>query len=58
MKESTKKYICIIRLFVDDTLMYLTLKPKSNAAELHEGLDKLAKLEMSWKMEFHPQNGM
>ena len=30
-----------IRLFADDTLMYLTLKPKSNAAVLQEDLDKL-----------------
>ena len=36
-----------IRLFADDALMYLALKPKSNAVELQECLYKLAKWEMS-----------
>ena len=36
-----------IRLIADDTLMYLALKPTSNAAELQECLHKLTKWEMS-----------
>ena len=43
-----------ISLFADDTLMYLALKPKSNAAVFQEDLDKLAKWEITWKMEFLP----
>ena len=35
-------------LFADDTLMYLAIKPKSNAAVLQEDLDKIARCEMFW----------
>jgi hypothetical protein len=44
-----------VRLFADDTIVYITLKPKSNTSTLQDDLDKLSIWEKEWKMEFHPQ---
>lgn len=44
-----------VRLFADDTVVYLTMKPKSNNIVLQNDLDKLIEWEEKWKMEFHPQ---
>ena len=35
-----------LRLFADDTLMYLAIQPKLNTAVLQEDLDKLTRCEM------------
>jgi hypothetical protein len=44
----------IIRLFADDTIVYLLIKSNSDALNLHRDLDKLAQWKQLWKMAFHP----
>jgi hypothetical protein len=44
-----------VRLFADDTLVYLTIRSEEDQAELQRDLDKLAQWEDKWSMEFHPQ---
>ncbi len=41
-----------IRLFADDTIVYLTIHSDSDTQVLQR--DKLAEWEILWKMEFHP----
>jgi hypothetical protein len=43
-----------VRLFADDTIVYLTVSSDSDCSKLQSDLDKLAKWENIWKMEFHP----
>ena len=43
-----------IRLFADDTIVYLTIHSDSDTQVLQRDLDKLAEWETLWKMEFHP----
>ena len=43
-----------VRLFADDTIVYLTVKSESDCGELQKDLDKLAIWENKWRMEFHP----
>ena len=43
-----------VRLFADDTIVYIALKPPSNAKTLQQDLEKLGEWEQKWKMEFHP----
>jgi len=43
-----------VRLFADDTLLYLTIKCKDDASQLQRDLDKLVEWERTWEMEFHP----
>ncbi len=43
-----------VRLFADDTIVYAALKPTSNSITLQHDLDKLARWEKDWNMEFHP----
>ena len=44
-----------VRLFADDTVVYLTVSSDSDCSKLQSDLDKLAKWENNWKMEFHPE---
>ena len=44
-----------VRLFVDDTIIYMTISNGTDATALQQDLDKLAKWEETWQMEFHPQ---
>ena len=44
-----------VRLFADDTIMYLTISSMSDAQKLQNDLDKLASWENKWDMSFHPQ---
>ena len=44
-----------VRLFPDDTVVYLTVSSDSDCSKLQSDLDKLAKWENNWKMEFHPE---
>ena len=44
-----------VRLFADDTIVYLAMKPTSNNKVLQKDLDKLAEWEHKWKIKFHPQ---
>ena len=43
-----------IRLFADDTIVYLTIHSDSDTQVLQRDLDKLTEWETLWKMEFHP----
>jgi hypothetical protein len=46
-----------VRLFADDTIVYLTITSDTDAdyiLYLQEDLDKLAEWEGKWKMAFHP----
>ena len=44
-----------VRLFADDTIIYMTISNGTDAIALQQDLDKLAKWEETWQMEFHPQ---
>jgi hypothetical protein len=44
-----------VRLFADDTTMYLTITSDVDTAHLEEDLDKLASWEQAWMMSFHPE---
>ncbi len=43
-----------VRLFADDTIVYLSVIQQQNASILQQDLEKLEKWEMKWGMEFHP----
>jgi hypothetical protein len=43
-----------VRLFADDTIVYLTITSDTDADYLQEDLEKLAEWEGKWKMAFHP----
>jgi hypothetical protein len=42
-----------VKLFADDTIVYLTITSDTDADYLQEDLDKLAEWEEKWKMAFH-----
>jgi hypothetical protein len=42
-----------VRLFADDTIMYLTIKSQSDSQQLQLDLDALGKWENNWMMNFH-----
>ena len=44
-----------VRLFADDTVVYLTIASDNDCRQLQSDLDKLARWEEKWKMEFHPE---
>ena len=44
-----------VRLFADDTIIYMTKPNRTDATALQQDLDKLAKWKETWQMEFHPQ---
>ena len=44
-----------VRLFADDTIVYLTMNCEADATNLQEDLDKLAAWEEKWQMSFHPK---
>ena len=43
-----------VRLFADDTMIYLVVTSQSDARRLQQDLDTLTKWEKTWMMEFHP----
>ena len=43
-----------IRLFADDTIVYLTVSAIDDCGKLQEDLKRLEKWEEEWQMEFHP----
>jgi hypothetical protein len=45
----------MLRLFADDTIMYLTITSDVDTVHLQEDLDKLASWELAWMMSFHPE---
>ena len=44
-----------VRLFADDTIMYMAMSGPGDSTSLQQDLDRLAAWEERWKMEFHPQ---
>ena len=44
-----------VRLFADDTIMYLTVASQNDANQLQSDLQRLAMWETLWKMKFHPE---
>ena len=44
-----------VRLFADDTLMYVTIHNSSYCIKLQEGLNNLERLESDWQMSVHPE---
>ena len=42
-----------VRLFVDDTIIYMTVSNGTDSTAIQQDLDKLAKWEETWQMEFH-----
>ncbi|MEW8546483.1 MAG: reverse transcriptase family protein, partial [Candidatus Thiodiazotropha sp.] len=43
-----------VRLFADDTALYLTIEGASDSSALQQDLDKLSVWESDWDMEFNP----
>ena len=43
-----------VRLFADDTVMYLTIRSTRDGNTLQSDLQKLGEWERTWQMEFHP----
>ena len=43
-----------VRLFADDTIIYLTIANEDDALILQEDLNKLGQWEKEWCMKFHP----
>ena len=43
-----------VRLFADDTLLYLTIHNSSDCIKLQEDLNNLERWESDWQMSFHP----
>jgi hypothetical protein len=43
-----------VRLFADDTIVYLTIANEDDASILQEDLNKLGQWENEWCMKFHP----
>ena len=44
-----------VRLFADDTLLYLTIHNSSDSDKLQEDLNNLERWESDWQMSFHPE---
>ena len=44
-----------VRLFADDTVVYMTITSDADADKLQSDLDKLADWENKWLMKFHPE---
>ena len=44
-----------VRLFADDTIMYLAINSNTDASSLQEDLNRLAQWEATWHMAFHPE---
>ena len=44
-----------VRLFADDTLLYLTIHISSDCTKLQDDLNNLQKWESDWQMSFHPE---
>ena len=44
-----------VRLFADDTLLYLIIHNSSDCIKLQEDLNNLERWESDWQMSFHPE---
>ena len=43
-----------VRLFADDTIMYMTISSPTDSDQLQSDLDRLGNWEQLWQMKFHP----
>ena len=43
-----------VRLFADDTALYLTMEGADDSSVLQQDLDRLSRWEIAWDMEFNP----
>ena len=43
-----------VRLFADDTMIYMAIRNDSESEALQKDLDLLCEWEAKWMMEFHP----
>lgn len=46
----------VVHLCADDTIAYLTIASQPDATRLQRVLDRLAKWQNLWQMQFHPEN--
>ena len=44
-----------VRLFADDTIVYLAITSDADSGKLQQDLDKLARWERTWLIQFHPE---
>ena len=54
INDLPKDIVSQVRLFADDTAIYLTLDSKSDSDTLQKDLDRLQTWEARWDMEFNP----
>jgi len=45
-----------VRLFADDTIVYIAISNSTDCEKLQSNLDKLADWENKWLMNFHQNN--
>ena len=45
---------CTVRLFADDTLLYMAITSPQDAQNMQNDLDKIPEWEKTWDMQFHP----
>ena len=55
INDLPKEVNSTVRLFADDTIMYMAMSGPGDSTSLQQDLDQLAAWEEKWKMEFHPQ---
>jgi hypothetical protein len=44
-----------VRLFANDTIVYLTVPSDIDKDHLQEDLDRMVRFEDKWMMKFHPE---
>ena len=55
INDLPKEVNATVRLFADDTIMYMAMSGSGDSTSLQQDLDRLTAWEEKWKMEFHPQ---
>ena len=54
INDLPEKITLQVRLFADDTALYLTLEGANDSSVLQQDLDKLSVWESDWDIEFNP----
>ena len=55
INDLPKEVNATVRLFADDTMMYMAMSGLGDSTSFQQDLYRLAAWEEKWKMEFHPQ---
>ena len=55
INDMPENIISTVRLFADDTIVYLTITSDVDRVHLQEDIDRLAHWEQTFKMSFHPE---